>query len=308
MEGWQQVIVVSDEFLEDSKGGAELTTAALLDVSSCRMLKIRTHQLTPNFIRENSGCFWIFANYFHLDLQLVKQIMESLTYVVIEYDQKYCKYRSPATHTLATGSQCTCGINNRGLLISSFLSYAATVFWMSRVQMETFYSMCPPLRETTNIVLSSAFSLSTIEKLKALRVAFLERKSDRWMVIGSPVWMKGREEAERYCRQRGLAYDVVWGKPYEELLQILAQSKGLVFLPRDGDTCPRLVIEAKLLGCELVLNENVQHKNEPWFATSDLGAVEDYLLRIPFRFWNQIQKIAAVRNVDLKVPQASSYA
>ena len=32
-------------------------------------------------------------------------------------------------------------------------------------------------------------------------------------------------------------------------------AKGLVFLPKGGDTCPRLVIEAKLLGCDIVTND-----------------------------------------------------
>jgi hypothetical protein len=295
----QQIVIVSDEFIEDSKGGAELTTAALLNVAPHQKLKIRTHQLTPEIIRQHSKCLWIFANYFHLDFRLVPQITETLTYVVIEYDLKFCKYRSPATHAAASGEPCDCGITPRGLLVSSFLCYAAAIFWMSRKQMEKFYSMCPPLKETSNVILSSAFSLETLDALRNLRAEFAQRRSDRWIVIGSPVWMKGKEEGERYCLERGLPYDVIWDKPYDELLRILAQSKGLVFLPRDGDTCPRLVIEAKLLGCELTLNDNVMHRYEPWFATDDLGSIEDYLLRVPYRFWNQIYKISEQHRATL---------
>ena len=62
----------------------------------------------------------------------------------------------------------------------------------------------------------------------------------------------------------------------------------MVYLPRGGDTCPRLVIEAHLLGCDLVLNENVQHKDEIWFNTENFFDTEAYLYAARERFWNGI--------------------
>jgi hypothetical protein len=49
-----------------------------------------------------------------------------------------------------------------------------------------------------------------------------------------------------------------------------------------------MVIEAKLLGCKLILNENVQHKDEPWFATENLEEIFQYLSDAPSRFWNAV--------------------
>jgi hypothetical protein len=52
------------------------------------------------------------------------------------------------------------------------------------------------------------------------------------------------------------------------------------------DTAPRLTIEAKLLGLKLDLNENVQHKNEPWFV----GSVEEahaHLGDLAEKFWKE---------------------
>ena len=86
-----------------------------------------------------------------------------------------------------------------------------------------------------------------------------------------------------------MEYELVWGIPYQECLEKLASNKGLVFLPKGGDTCPRLVIEAKLLGCELVLNENVQHKDEIWFDTEDTFDTQAYLFGARERFWNGIK-------------------
>jgi glycosyltransferase involved in cell wall biosynthesis len=58
-------------------------------------------------------------------------------------------------------------------------------------------------------------------------------------------------------------------------------------MPLGGDTCPRLVIEAKLLGLELIINENVQHASEDWF-NQDVDRVEQYLLSAHDRFWSKI--------------------
>ena len=82
----------------------------------------------------------------------------------------------------------------------------------------------------------------------------------------------------------------MWNKPYSEVLETLAQSKGMVFLPRGGDTCPRTVIEGKLLGCELILNENVQHKDEIWFNDCEMIDTESYLYAARNRFWNGIKE------------------
>ena len=61
-------------------------------------------------------------------------------------------------------------------------------------------------------------------------------------------------------------FKIIQNWPYGKVLEEMAQAEGFVYLPPGGDTCPRMVIEAKLLGCELVLNDLVEHKNEIWFA------------------------------------------
>jgi glycosyltransferase involved in cell wall biosynthesis len=50
-----------------------------------------------------------------------------------------------------------------------------------------------------------------------------------------------------------------------------------------------MVIEAKLLGCKLILNDNVQHKNEIWFETDDPFNTEAYLYAARERFWSSIK-------------------
>ena len=75
----------------------------------------------------------------------------------------------------------------------------------------------------------------------------------------------------------------------KELLEKLAASKGIIFLPKGGDTCPRFTIEAKILGCDLILNENVQHKDEDWFDTAE--SCLEYMYERPEAFWDIIEDV-----------------
>jgi glycosyltransferase involved in cell wall biosynthesis len=104
--------------------------------------------------------------------------------------------------------------------------------------------------------------------------------------LGSQSWVKGFDQAEKWCKDNNLDYEVVWNLPYAALLEKLAQAEGFVYLPNGADTCPRMVIEAKLLGCKLHLNDFVQHAREDWFDTQDIIAIEEYLYSARSRFWN----------------------
>ena len=115
----------------------------------------------------------------------------------------------------------------------------------------------------------------------------VERKG--WIVLGSNSWIKGAEAAETWCKENNKDYEVVWGLPYQEVLDKLARAEGFVYLPEGGDTCPRMVIEAKLLGCKLQLNDNVQHSKEVWFDTDDMFDTEAYLYAARARFWNALK-------------------
>lgn len=117
----------------------------------------------------------------------------------------------------------------------------------------------------------------------------LMKKNNKFIVCGSSSWIKGTNDAIEYCKRHNLDYDVVWNLPYNDLLEKLAQSKGFVYLPLGGDTCPRMVIEARLLGCKLQLNDNVQHKDEEWFATDNIQEIEEYLYGARKVFWSGIK-------------------
>lgn len=281
------VVFVSDLFSEDYVGGAELTTDSLIDFSELKVDKVRSREVTREILSKGINKYWIFANFSQISQDLIPAIIANMNYSIVEYDFKYCKYRSPEKHAELEETICDCHNSMYGKLISAFFYGSDNIFWMSKIQKERYCNLYPFIKEKNNVVVSSIFSpdfFKTIAELSSLE------KSETYMIIDSDSWIKGTEDSVEYCNNNNLKYEKVSGLQPNDLLEKLAMSRGLVFLPRGGDTCPRLVIEAKLLGADLIINDNVLHRNEPWFDTDDIKVTIDWLMSGPERFWSTIKE------------------
>ena len=210
---------------------------------------------------------------------------KNLDYSVIEYDYKFCKFRSVKKHEKFE-DKCGCHTGTHGKLVAAFLAKSKINFWMSKEQLNYYTNLFPIIKN--NMVLSSVFSHETLSYLESLNI---EDKNEKWIILDSPSWIKGRDRAIEYAKKNSLEYELVWNLDYKELLKKLAKSRGLILMPLARDTCPRLAIEAKILGCELILNDHVQHKDEKWF--SDRETILDYLKNRAQSFWSTIEKVAS---------------
>jgi glycosyltransferase involved in cell wall biosynthesis len=286
-----EIIFVADMFSETYSGGAELSSDALITSSPFVVQKVLSKDLDLKVLEQGVEKFWIFGNFANMDPQLIPSIIANLNYSVVEYDYKYCRYRSTEKHESNEMTPCACHDENNGKMISAFYYGAKALWWMSEGQMNHYHNLFPFLAEKPNTVLSSIFDDKTFVNIKILREFHKANSTERkkWIVLGSSSWVKGADQAEQYCKDNNLDYDVVFGLSYDEALARLSSAKGFVYLPNGKDTCPRMVIEAKLLGCELVLNENVQHKDEDWFTTDSVTEIEEYLYAARKLFWDGIK-------------------
>lgn len=283
-----EVIFVADMFVEDYPyGGAELTTEALIGSSPFKVFKLHSKDVTLQLLEEGHKKFWIFGNFAGMDFNLIPSIVANLRYAVLEYDYKFCRYRSPEKHEVVERQPCNCHNEQYGKIVSAFLHGAKSLWWMSEGQKAKYESLFPFLRDKPSTVLSSVFDDPTFATIKLLREKYEDQPRSGWIVLGSPSWIKGTEAAEQWCKQNGKEYESIWNVPYHEVLNKLAQAEGFVYLPQGADTCPRMVIEAKLLGCKLALNNNVQHATEEWF-NADMMTLESYLFMARSRFWHGI--------------------
>jgi len=284
-----EIVFVSDMFYEDYPGGAEMTSEALISSSPFKVFKLHTKDVNLKTLEQGVGKFWIFGNFASLDLDLIPSIVANMKYSILEYDYKYCRYRSPEKHQEAEEKACDCQNDPRGKMISALMYGSKSLWWMSEKQQQKYLRHFPFLSERSQTVLSSVFDDHFFVKLRELREKHQDVAREKWLVIGSPSWIKGTQDAIKWCEENDKEYETVWGIPYGEILEKMAQFEGFVFLPKGGDTCPRAVIEAKLLGCKLHVNENVQHADEIWFDTDDMLDTESYLYAARKRFWSGIK-------------------
>ena len=141
------------------------------------------------------------------------------------------------------------------------------------------------MKEENCEVISSAFAEGDLRFMQSIRD---NEKDNKYLILGSSSWIKGTEQCISYAKENNLEFEVISDLQYHELLIKMSTSKGLIFKPLDYDTCPRIVIEAKMLGCELIMNEHVQHKDEEWFATAD--TCYQYLKDRPTAFWSYYEQ------------------
>ena len=285
-----EIVFVSDFFADQLIGGAELTSQALIDSSNFKIHKVNSNLLTKEMINNARSKFWLFGNWSNANANLLIELVKipELKYGILEYDYKYCKYRSPEKHLAAENIECNCGTQQIGKFVEFFYTNASFIWWMSIAQQQKTLKAIPALESVPQSVLSSVFDENfwiKIEKLKNTP------KNDKWIILGSDSWIKGTDDAINYCVSNGLKYEVVKGVSPDEFLNKLAGAEGFVYLPKGGDTCPRVVIEAKLLGCKLHLNSNVQHASEDWFNIDDLSLIKYYLYNAREQFWNTVSNL-----------------
>ena len=277
------IIFVSDYFVEDHRGGAELTSEALIKDCSLFVTKIHSRDVSKSFIDSNKEHFWIFGNFTEIKESLLIYISQNLKYAIIEYDYKFCKWRSIQKHEFIENI-CDCKESSKGKMVSILYYGAKSLWFMSTGQRDIFIEHYPFLKKNSR-VLSSVFANETLTYIQKLN-QHIKKKNNKWIILNSQSWIKGLADCVRYARKNNLEYELVSGLAHKDMLKKMAESHGLIFLPKGHDTCPRFVIEAKLLGCELILNDYVQHKDEEWFADKD--KLIPYLQNRTSIFWNEV--------------------
>lgn len=283
-----KVVFVNDFFVKDVEGGAELTSEAIIHKSPHKVFRLHSASLNQRLLDQNKDKYWVFGNFTTLPDGMISYIPSSgIRYSIIEYDFKFCAYRSTNRHQQHTGFPCNCAKDVHGLDIARLFKNAERVFWMSEGQRASWLKSVSALEDHSgHIILSSVFQDSLLDTLKVLRESAGER-SPKWAVLGSGSWIKGVEETQKWCKLNRKPFETIPKLPYNEFLETMNKYRGLVFMPLDKDTCPRLVIEARLMGLELTLNSNVLHQDESWFKTS-ADNCEAYLRTRPQFFWDQL--------------------
>jgi len=283
-------VFVSDFFADQIVGGAELTLDALIkNCDTDEHICINSPECTSGLLEKYKNSTWIFGNIANLEDEHIQGAIDNkLSYHFIEFDYKYCEYRNPVLYEFLEDEKCNYKDTEKSKLITNFINSSIQTHFMSQNQLDIYINDLPGINSDKTVVLSSVFNDEFFQKIEELNKKSSDKK-EKWVVLGSRSWVKGLSQSEKWCKDHELDYEVVSGLTNEEMLEKLSEAKGICFKPTGLDTCPRFVIEAKLLGCELELNENVQHLKEKWFDTDDVEITLDYLKGRPEHFWASVQ-------------------
>lgn len=296
-----KAVFVSDLFEKDYVGGAELTSEAIIEKAPFPVFRVHSSALTIPMLEANVDKHWIICNFTQMDVLALEYLIEhpTLKYSIVEYDYKYCMFRSEVLHLKQTGSPCDCTLRPHSILVERFYSNAEHVFWMSEAQKEAFLNKVPSLHfcdEGHHVVQSSTFRDSDLDFLLSVKNSREQKRAQKkklplkvWAVQGSQNWIKGTQETVAMAAKQKMAVKILGNMPYRDFILAMSECDGFLFQPLDLDTCPRVVIEAKILGLELMLNTNVQHQDEDWFKDKSPEEIVEHLKTRGDFFWSNIK-------------------
>ncbi len=241
-----KVVFVADLFANQFIGGAELTTEALIEACPFESIKVNAKDVTIETLQSYQDCFWVFGNFSQLNMELIPSIVGNIKYSVLEYDYKFCKYRSIEKHKHETTHKCDCHEQHLGKMVSAFYYGASKVFWMSGKQEDRYIERFPFL-EGKGRVLGSVFSKDDLQMLQFLKTD-TDKAGGPTLIQDSESWIKGTQEAVDFCNESGLKYEKFAGLSRIALLNKMATASAFCFLPRAGNTCPRVFFKVKILG------------------------------------------------------------
>lgn len=293
------VVAISDLFVEDVMGGAELTLEAILAAapSSVKVGRLRAQDATLETVKllGPSVDLWIIGN----AALAPRDALVEITYqsqakmVMLECDYRFCKYRSLQMHEMQEGKPCDCMTTDLGKLAAGLYKRSFKTFFMSEGQLGVYKQHIPAMQKWDHMLVQG--STWTPQQLDDLQLLCDERKrrghNGRWAVLGGGSWIKNQDSIEKMLQDKKTPYDVIGGGiPHDKFMRQLSQYKGLVFHPAGHDTCPRIVIESALMGLELDLNENVQHTQDDWWLDTygDCSVMNQRLNNKANLFWEQV--------------------
>lgn len=286
-------------FVDDavqSVGGTSLTLNAIVEPNKKNVTFISTSDFALKNIFEDYDLF-VLGNIMAFStnsLDAIMMLIEERSFVKIEFDYGYCQYRGNVPHKILGNADCECPYGEGSdpilkKLYSSMKRKASHFFYMSESQMRIHDKHLLGIPEDKKSVLSSCFTKDTLLKFKSLRE---KPKNNKYAIIdGNGGWhtqAKGIKQSIKYANDNNLDFDLIKTETHEEMMEKMSNYKGLISFPIIDDTCPRITLEARYMGLEVITNNFSQHITESWWKASDKEALKFTSSRPTF-FWDKIK-------------------
>ena len=243
------VIYISDFFVDEVYGGAELSDDVVIQYIKSRGVELKTVKSQTYDPTIHKADTFIVSNFALLKESSKEWIAENENYIIIERDQKYVRNRNTAEYPgfIAPKSQ----VVNRDFYIS-----AKKVFCLTGKQMEIMNLHL----EIENIESLGCTQFSK-QQLQFLSSRLAVEKNNKYAIVPG----KRQDKAVAFCEREDIEYEVLQSSTWLKLMDRLCEYKGIVFFSHAFESCCRLLIESKVMGLKIITDNRNGCTYEEWF-------------------------------------------
>jgi len=269
----KKIYYVADFFQKDEDfGGAAMSDNAFMerlrDNNDIVFEHISYKYLKP--IEEDA--FYIVANRSLFPRDYLKE-MEKASYVIIEHDHQYDKGQ-PGTNGRNPYMYGPEGIvPDEFKWDLDFYRKADAVF----LQTDFHKELCEKNNIEGNLI-SLKTTVFTKGELSLLRKVLNKDIPcvKEFGILESGVWLKGTANAVQTCQINKWEYQMIKPQPTRELfLEEIAKYATLVFIPLSPESCCRFVMEAKMLGLNIITTANYGAPLSEWFSLKGAELIDE---------------------------------
>ena len=251
-----KVIVSSDFFLEEVRGGAEFYNEELLQAlaKDHDVIAIKSEHLSIDFFKQHKDAFFIVSNFVLLS-EAVKQclINDDVRYCILEHNPAWNKQDNPLRYPKSI-------VPEDQLQHVEFYKNAEAILCQSQLHADLTRKNL-----LLNNVVNLGCNLWREETLQLLEKNIDTEKTRKVGIMESQNKNKGFPQAVNYCRSNDIEFDAIPFLTQENFFSELAKTETLVLFPQWLETFCRVAVEARVLGCKLITNKALGCASEPFF-------------------------------------------
>ena len=265
---YRQFYLIADFFYKDFTGGAELNDFSLMDQfrkSGIEVQEVYCRDVTIEFLSQNQEANFIVANFVALSSEIKQHMIENNRYVIYEHDHKYLKKRNPIFYKDFVAPQAE-------LANIDFFKNARATICLTQLALEVFKKNTG--LENVDKVGASVWRDEDLDYLVELSNACEKNGLAAIMDSSNPI--KKRDQCISFCQKNKISFDLISDRNHRNFLQKLSSYDKLIFMTGHLETCCRIIVEAKMLNCEVITQQRlIGACSEEWFKLNGTELIEE---------------------------------
>lgn len=254
-----KVVFISDFYYPSFVGGAELNDYSLIsrfvNDANTEVWKNKCSNISVDFLKNNKEQNFIVSNFVTLSKDCLAYLTDNCSYIIYEHDHKYLKKRNPIFYRNFKAPK-------EELANYNFYKKAESVVCLTQLAVDV-------IKDNTGLenIKKIGASVWRDQDLDYLNEIRKQEKKDCYAIMDSNNPIKKKMKCIEYCKKNNLKYELISDSDNKEFLKKLNNYKGLVFMTGHLETCCRIIVEAKMLGLEVITQKKlIGAASEEWFT------------------------------------------